>query len=382
MNKILWLNISIVLCITNSYSGGWLDLSTLTDLTDAVDDRAAFIQAANTVGDGGTIYIPAGTMYLDSPVVLNNLSLTIYGDGPGITLIASRMTAGDDALTLMSDISNVGGCDWAMRQFSFVPDDAEQGGALVVKDQIGKGNGSTLSMTEVNVTSSTKDYFIHGVELQGLKDAFFESCLFVGELQDSEGEVPGKLTQTHIRITTKPCGIVTIADGHMRMVQNCIQLEKGCDSLKVRRSNMVQCEHGVWRGSSADLDHFIMMNCASQILYPMEVCGDELTHITTSRFKRDLVADENEYSVIVPLSGAGLVTGSYIKSGGLNFRDGSDALTVGNHLMITGGIHVDGTVQHVRFFNDLQEGSLDYLDLYSSDVSASDVMFSQMELIQ
>ena len=185
-NKTLnhYFNCGALLCLPS----GRVDLSKYTNLTDRKDDAGAFIRAINDAGDGGMVYIPAGTVILEQPVQIKNQSLTIVGDGLSVTKIEPVFSNGKSALSFISDSTRKTSCRWLLSDFLLGAGKANVGAALQLTDQRGVKGGTHMKISNVLFHSYTRNYFERGIIVDGMAKVDIETSNFVGELQYSRGE--------------------------------------------------------------------------------------------------------------------------------------------------------------------------------------------------
>jgi len=364
-----------------------VDLSTYTDLSDSIGDSTALIQAIADAGDGGMVYIPAGTVVLDASVNITNLSMNITGGGAAVVELLSSFDTGTTntpALGFVSTVGNTGGCRWSVKNVKFKAGRAAQGGAIRIQDEAGVAGNSRMMIRGVDVNSGITTYFNYGIEIDGVAAVEIELGGFVGELRDNVGEEPGHLTDSHVRLAGVPSGRISMYLCHLRRTQKNIALRADYGSFSLHRVSMVQCDHGVYQDPAVEGGRFSMFECASQIGAPLTVSASNQVAIVTSRFA--LIDDEEQEIPFPPMEltsqSAVQLVGNFSKKGGV-FEDCRNVLFFGNHLGDTNDVFSLDNCSNVRGCNNLVGAkSYYYPGMYEVSGNSSNVWITGKEVIQ
>ena len=384
-NRLLWSAVAMAgMC-----HAAHVDLSDYTDLTDSLDDSAAFTLAIADAGDGGMVYIPAGTVVLDNAVQITNQTVSILGDGTSVTEILANFSNGSAALSFLSTAGFVGTCRWSVRDLTLRPDAAAVALAVSLQDERGHTGGSRMEMSNVNFDSGTKDYFRRGVAIDGMAFVEMETCKFVGELQDSVGEEPGHLTESHVFLTGMPSGRISMFLCHLRRTKRHFEINADFESLFLRQLNLVQCDAGIEQQPGVSGGWVYMHGCASQLGVPLECEGVDFVQITSSRF----ILDENTSlgsSVIMDQVDSSIVSGAFLKSGGILYQQCSNGVVFGNHGHevvsqpedVGGKIRIQDSAGFSLCNNYAQWGTSYYPGIYDVSGSSSNIRMVVKEVVQ
>src|SRR5579871_2103260 len=157
----------------------------VTDDTPAFKAAIADLVAAG----GGSLYVPRGTYVIKQaikPDIKALVSLTIYGDGPGLTMLkavtpvleGSGVTVGVFSFTLWDSASQV-----IVRDLTFLAAAREAGAALTVTFERARVHSvRSLVVTDVNICGldPKTDYFAAGIVATGLSRPLFRNVVITG----------------------------------------------------------------------------------------------------------------------------------------------------------------------------------------------------------
>jgi len=355
-----------------------VDLSDYADLTDANDDAAAFNLAVADAGDGGVVYIPAGTVVLNSPIVVSNRSLAIRGDGVAVTKISVNFSNANPGLSFIATAGSGSECRWELRDFEFLPSKVKVAAALSVKDERGLAGNSRMKVRNVYFTSSTQNYFERGLRINGMADVDVEASNFVGELQDSAGEPPGRLTISHVDLYGLPSGAISLFLCHMRQVQHQFDIAADYGQLFLRQLNPVQCDALLnYPGTLPSGGWFYIIASEAQMDSSADVRGVGLTQITSSRF----INNSSIPVIVVDSSPGSIVAGNFLHDTGIVYKQSGNAVVFGNHGYVSSGVVQVEDSTNFNLCNSLIGGYY-YPAMYSILGASSNVTMVAKEIVQ
>jgi len=338
------------MALAHTANAARVDLSKYTDLSDGQDDAAAFAKAIADAGDGGVVYIPAGTVILKSPVLIKNQSLAIVGDGLSVTTIEPDFTNGKAALSFVATADNKTPCRWSLSEVLLNAGGVNVGAAVELADERGIAGDARMKIANVTFNSATENYFQRGIIINGMAKVDLETSYFVGKLKGV------RLTQSHVRLQGKLSGIISLFLCHLRMAQSQFEVTADFERLSLRQVSLVQCTHLMDYDRPERAGKWIYMNgCASQLEQPWAVRGVDYAEITSSRFILRPVGNTNP---CIEMKGvpASIVAGNFLHNTGIRYENAENGVVFGNHYYVgSGEIQLDNS-RNFELGNNFSQG--------------------------